>query len=259
MSNDSKALFAGWLDRFRAIADVPDAEMTEQALYDAEEELGADTLPMLIDRIPLSDLRALAESADRSSHFALLDHLSPRKLAELLDYQMRHEKLYPDAFSPFENILFGTFFREDIQDNRTFQEDYLDAIFDHRLNLVVPLLRCLLDAFSSGDHPETNPFVHTHEQARMSDIADSEEDLGIFTHWYQMHHDQQCGEYDDAGPRAFLLCICALRPEFALTLSDLFKRQPQGEDDGNETSTTHSPATLKQKPATGYTASESMF
>lgn len=217
-----------WQERLAAIArSVPNPRAAEQALFEAEAELGTQNLPLLIDRIPLSDLRVLAESADSSVHSALLAHLSPHKLAELLDYQMRQEQLFPDAFSPFSNILFGTFFSEDIQENEDIQLLYLDAIFDHRLDLVEPILHRLLEAFSNGDKAETNPFIHPDTEPDSSVEATPAEDLGIFTHWFSENCNHHYGECDDAGPKAFLLCVCTLRPEYAMTISDLYIRQTQ--------------------------------
>ncbi|MCY0871299.1 MAG: hypothetical protein OWQ56_01020 [Acidithiobacillus caldus] len=47
--------------------------------------------------------------------------------------------------------------------------------------------------------------------------------LGRFTRWYAIAQEHP-GEFQDEGPKQFLLAVCALRPEYALALHDYHTR-----------------------------------
>ncbi|MCY0871300.1 MAG: hypothetical protein OWQ56_01025 [Acidithiobacillus caldus] len=136
-----------------------DTKQADAVLFAAEADLGSEQVAALIETVDLSDLRVLAESADRSIGSPVLAHLSPEKLAELLSYQIRHEQLFPEPVSPIPSILFGTFFREAVQEDTELQERYLDALFDPRHDLLPRLLSMIEEAFSSGHTWESNPFI----------------------------------------------------------------------------------------------------
>ena len=237
-----------WRQRLVESLQEKNLAQANAVLFDAESELGSEQVIALIETTELSDLRVLAESADRSIGSPLLAHISPDKLAELLSYQIRHEHLFHDPVSPVASILFGTFFREDVQDDPELQERYLDALFDPRHELVQRFLLLMEEAFSSGRTWQTNPFIdpppRTDPDTLASDyemrsddpwrtesvgtyVEDAEDlPLGRFTRWFEAAKAHP-GEFQDEGPRQFLLAICALRPEYALALHDCHARREE--------------------------------